>query len=108
MTLNSVCRRWAWGIIPAAGGKPDHSPHCRAGLCVGNAPFWPLDHRREAKKIKMVNRVRARVELLPTVEKLADVIRNHDWTALDVPKRRSSKGWNLPAGSGPWNWKPVW
>jgi enoyl-CoA hydratase/carnithine racemase len=54
----------------------------------------------EAKKIKMVNRVVPRSELLPTVEKLADVIRNYDWTALACAKKSVIEGLDLPLAQG--------
>ena len=54
----------------------------------------------EAKKIKMVNRVVPRKELLPTVEKLADVIRNYDWTALACAKQAVVEGLDLPLAQG--------
>jgi enoyl-CoA hydratase/carnithine racemase len=54
----------------------------------------------EAKKIKMVNRVVPRVELLPTVEKLADKIRSYDWAALTYAKQAIVEGLDLPLSQG--------
>jgi enoyl-CoA hydratase/carnithine racemase len=54
----------------------------------------------EAKKIKMVNRVVARTELLPTVEKLADTIRQYDRTALSNAKQAIVEGLDLPLPQG--------
>jgi hypothetical protein len=41
-----------------------------------------------------------RKELLPTVEKLADVIRNYDWTALACAKKSVIEGLDLPLAQG--------
>jgi enoyl-CoA hydratase/carnithine racemase len=48
----------------------------------------------------MVNRVVPRAELLPTVEKIADVIRSHDWAALTCAKQAIVEGLDLPLSQG--------
>jgi enoyl-CoA hydratase/carnithine racemase len=88
------------GIIPAAGGSQT------IPRIVGRAYAFDLlltgrwITAQEAGKIKMVNRVVPRSELLPTVEKLADRIRSSDWLAVTYAKQAITGGLDLSLTQG--------
>jgi len=88
------------GIIPAAGGSQTIPRIVGRGYALEMLLSGRWITAAEAKKIKMVNRVVPRAELLPTVEKLADVIRNYDWTALACAKQAVVEGLDLPLAQG--------
>jgi len=88
------------GIIPAAGGSQTIPRIVGRGYAMEMLLSGRWITAAEAKKIKMVNRVVPRSELLPTVEKLADVIRNYDWTALACAKKSVIEGLDLPLAQG--------
>ena len=48
----------------------------------------------------MINRVVPRTELLPVVEKLADMIRGYDKMALEFAKQAVVDGLDLPLAQG--------
>ena len=75
------------GIIPAAGGSQTIPRIVGRGYALEMLLSGRWITAEEAKKIKMVNRVVPRAELLPTVEMLADRIRSYDWTALNYAKQ---------------------
>ena len=88
------------GIIPAAGGSQTIPRIVGRGYALEMLLSGRWITADEAKKIKMVNRVVPRAELLPTVEKLADRIRSYDWTALTYAKRAVVEGLDLPLSKG--------
>jgi enoyl-CoA hydratase len=88
------------GIIPAAGGSQTIPRIVGRGYAMEMLLSGRWITAAEAKKIKMVNRVVPRSELLPTVEKIADKIRNYDWTALTSAKRAVVEGLDLPLQEG--------
>jgi enoyl-CoA hydratase len=88
------------GIIPAAGGSQTIPRLVRRGYALEMLLSGRWITAAEAKKIKMVNRVVPRAELLPAVEKIADVIRNHDRTALTCAKQAVVEGLDLPLSQG--------
>jgi enoyl-CoA hydratase/carnithine racemase len=88
------------GIIPAAGGSQTIPRVVGRGYAMEMLLSGRWITAAEAKKIKMVNRVVSRAELLPSVEKLADTIRNHDRTALTYAKQAIVDGLDLPLSQG--------
>jgi enoyl-CoA hydratase len=88
------------GIIPAAGGSQTIPRIVGRGYAMEMLLSGRWITAEEAKKIKMVNRVVPRAELLPTVEMLADKIRSYDWTALNYGKRAIVDGLDLPLSQG--------
>ena len=88
------------GIIPAAGGSQTIPRIVGRGYALEMLLSGRWITAAEAKKIKMVNRVVARTELLPTVEKLADTIRQYDRTALSNAKQAIVEGLDLPLPQG--------
>jgi enoyl-CoA hydratase/carnithine racemase len=88
------------GIIPAAGGSQTIPRIVGRGYAMEMLLSGRWITSAEAKKIKMVNRVVARAELLPTVEKLADTIRGYNLDALEYAKRAIVDGLDLPLPQG--------
>ena len=88
------------GIIPAAGGSQTIPRIVGRGYAMEMLLSGRWITAEEAKKIKMVNRVVPRAELLPTVEMLADKIRGYDWTALNYSKQAIVDGLDLPLSQG--------
>jgi enoyl-CoA hydratase/carnithine racemase len=88
------------GIIPAAGGSQTIPRVVGRGYAMEMLLSGRWITAAEAKKIKIVNRVVSRAELLPSVEKLADTIRNHDWAALSYAKQAIVDGLDLPLSQG--------
>ena len=88
------------GIIPAAGGSQTIPRIVGRGYALEMLLSGRWITAAEAKKIKMVNRVVARTELLPAVEKLADTIRQYDRTALSNAKQAIVEGLDLPLPQG--------
>ena len=88
------------GIIPAAGGSQTIPRIIGRGYALEMLLSGRWIIADVAKKIKMVNRVVPRSELLPTVEKIADKIRSYDWTALTYAKRAVVEGLDLPLQNG--------
>jgi len=88
------------GIIPAAGGSQTIPRIVGRGYALEMLLSGRWITAAEAKKIKMVNRVVPRAELLPTVEKLADTIRAHDWAASTYAKQAVDEGLDLPLAQG--------
>ena len=86
--------------VPAAGGSQTIPRIVGRGYALEMLLSGRWITAAEAKKIKMVNRVVARTELLPTVEKLADTIRQYDRTALSNAKQAIVEGLDLPLPQG--------
>lgn len=88
------------GIIPAAGGSQT------LPRMVGGAPALEilLSGRRikadEAHRIKLVNRVVTRAELLPTVENFADRLKGYDPLAVSYAKQAVTRGLDMTLEQG--------
>jgi len=83
------------GIIPAAGGSQTIPRIVGRGYAMEMLLSGRWISAAEAKKIKMINRVVPRTELLPVVEKLADMIRGYDKMALEFAKQAVVDGLDL-------------
>jgi enoyl-CoA hydratase/carnithine racemase len=88
------------GIIPAAGGSQTIPRVIGRGYALDMLLSGKWITADEAKKIKMVNHVVPRSELLPTIEKLADRIRSYDWVTLTYAKQAVVDGLDLPLSQG--------
>ena len=88
------------GIIPAAGGSQTIPRIVGRGYAMEMLLSGRWITAAEAKKIKMINRVVPRTELLPVVEKLADMIRGYDKMALEFAKQAVVDGLDLPLAQG--------
>jgi enoyl-CoA hydratase/carnithine racemase len=88
------------GIIPAAGGSQTIPRIVGRGYALEMLLSGRWITAAEAKKIKMVNRVVPRAELLPTVETIADRIRGYDRRALLYAKQAVVEGLDLPLAQG--------
>ena len=88
------------GIIPAAGGSQTIPRIVGRGYALEMLLSGRWITAAEAKKIKMINRVVTRAELLPTVEMLADRIRSYDWAATNYAKQAVVDGLDLPLPQG--------
>lgn len=88
------------GIIPAAGGSQTIPRVIGRGYALDMLLSGKWITAQEAHKMKMVNRVVPRTELLPTVEKLADKICSYDWTALAIAKQAVNEGLDLTLSQG--------
>jgi len=93
------------GIIPAAGGSQTIPRIVGRGYAMEMLLSGRWITSAEAKKIKMVNRVVARAELLPTVESWRIQSRGYNLDALEYAKRQSWTVWICRYRRG-WNWKP--
>ena len=88
------------GILPAAGGSQTiprviGRSHALDLLLTGR---WVKAD--EALRMKMVNRVVVREELLPTVEKMADRIKNFDPLVISYAKQAVTRGLDLSLDKG--------
>jgi len=88
------------GIIPAAGGSQTIPRIVGRGYAMEMLLSGRWISAAEAKKIKMINRVVPRTELLPVVEKLADMVRGYDKMALEFAKQAVVDGLDLPLAQG--------
>ncbi|MDD5287654.1 MAG: enoyl-CoA hydratase/isomerase family protein [Dehalococcoidales bacterium] len=88
------------GIIPAAGGSQTLPRVVGRGYALEMLLSGRWLKADEAKKIKLVNRVVPRSELLPTVEKLADRILSYDWLTLTYAKQAVVEGIDMPLSQG--------
>jgi enoyl-CoA hydratase/carnithine racemase len=88
------------GFLPAAGGSQTIPRIVGRGYALEMLLSGRWISAAEAKKIKMINRVVPRTELLPVVEKLADMIRGYDKMALEFAKQAVVDGLDLPLAQG--------
>ena len=88
------------GIIPAAGGSQTIPRVVGRGYALEMLLSGRWITADEAKKLKMVNRIVPRAELLPAVEKLADKICGYDWTSLTYAKQAIVEGLDLTLSQG--------
>ena len=88
------------GIIPAAGGSQTlpRTVGRAAALDMMMSGRWLT--AEEALKIKLVNRVVSRDELLSEVEKLADRIKSYDSQAVRFAKQAVTRGLDLTLDEG--------
>jgi enoyl-CoA hydratase len=88
------------GIIPAAGGSQT-LPRTVGGagaLEILLSGRWVT--AEEAYRLKLVNRVVSRAELLPEAERLARIIRNHSPLAVSYAKQAVTRGLDLSLEQG--------
>ena len=88
------------GIIPAAGGSQT------IPRVIGRAPALDMlltsrwVKADEALRLKLVNRVVARDDLLPTVEKLAHKIMSYNPMVINCVKQAVTRGLDLSLAQG--------
>ncbi|MDP2919585.1 MAG: enoyl-CoA hydratase/isomerase family protein [Dehalococcoidia bacterium] len=88
------------GIIPAAGGSqtlPRVINRSRATEMLLSGRWVKAD---EALRMKLVNRVVPRAELLTAVENIADRIKNHDPVVVSYAKQAITRGLDMPLPQG--------
>lgn len=88
------------GIIPAAGGSQTIPRVIGRGPALEMLLSGRWVRADEALKLKLVNRVVPRAELLPTVERIADRIREYDPVVLGYAKQAVTRGLDLPLPQG--------
>jgi enoyl-CoA hydratase/carnithine racemase len=88
------------GIIPAAGGSQTLPRTIGRGHALEMLLSGRWVKAEEACRLKLVNRVVPRQELLPEVEKLADKIRTYSPAALSYTKQAVSQGLDLSLEEG--------
>lgn len=88
------------GIIPAAGGSQTlpRTIGRSAALEMLLSGRWLT--AAEAYKLKLVNRVVPRADLLPEAEKLADKIKSYNKTAVSCIKQAVTRGLDLTLAEG--------
>jgi len=88
------------GIIPAAGGSQTlpRTIGRAAALDVLLSGRWLT--AEEARRLKLVNRVMPRADLLPEAEKLAKKIKSHPLTAVRYVKQAVMRGLDLTLAEG--------
>jgi len=88
------------GIIPAAGGSQTLPRVIGRGHALEMLLSGRWVKAEEAYRLKLVNRVVPREELLPTVEKLADKIKSYSPQALSCAKQAITQGLDLRLEQG--------
>ena len=88
------------GIIPAAGGSQTIPRIVGRGYALEMLLSGRWITAAEAKKIKMINQIVPRAELLPAVEKLADRLAGYNPDVLKSIKRAVVDGLDLPLAQG--------
>lgn len=88
------------GIIPAAGGSqtlPRIIGRAQALEMLLSGRWVKAD---EAYRLKLVNKIVPRTELIPTAEKIADKIKAHNPTAVSYAKQAITRGLDLSLEQG--------
>ncbi len=88
------------GIIPAAGGSQTLPRVIGRGYALEILLSGRWVKAEEAYRLKLVNRVVPREELLPAVEKLANKIKAHSPVALGCAKQAITRGLDLSLKQG--------
>ncbi|MBN1643213.1 MAG: enoyl-CoA hydratase/isomerase family protein [Dehalococcoidales bacterium] len=88
------------GIIPAAGGSQTIPRVIGRGYSLEMLFSGRWIKADEAERIKMVNHVVSRAELMPTVEKIADRIKNYDGRAISYAKQAIAEGLDMTLPQG--------
>ncbi len=88
------------GIIPAAGGSQTLPRLIGRGYALEMLLSGRWVRAEEACRLKLVNRVVPREELMPTVEKLANKIKAHSPVALSYAKQAINRGLDLSLEQG--------
>ncbi len=88
------------GIIPAAGGSQTIPRVIGRGHALDLLLTGRWIKADEALRMKMVNKVVAREDLLPAVEKLADKIKKYDPLAVSYAKQAVTRGLDLSLDKG--------
>jgi enoyl-CoA hydratase/carnithine racemase len=88
------------GIIPAAGGSQTlpRTVGRAAALEMLMSGRWLK--AEEAYRIRLVNRVVARADLLPEAEKIADIIKSFDQRSVRCAKQAVTRGLDLTLAGG--------
>jgi enoyl-CoA hydratase/carnithine racemase len=88
------------GIIPAAGGSQTLPRVVNRGYALEMLLSGRWVKADEACRMKLVNRVVPRTELLPVVEKMADKIMDYDPIVVSYAKQAVTRGLDLPLSQG--------
>ena len=88
------------GIIPAAGGSQTLPRVVDRGQALEMLLSGRWVKAPEALRMKLVNRVVPRAELLPETEKLADRIAHHDPVVVSYAKQAVTRGLDLTLAQG--------
>ncbi len=88
------------GIIPAAGGSQTLSRTIGSGAALEILMSGRWIDAQEALKLKLVNRVLPRPDLLPIAEKLARKIKSYPQSAVRAVKQAVWRGLDLPLNEG--------
>jgi enoyl-CoA hydratase/carnithine racemase len=88
------------GIIPAAGGSQTLPRTVGRAVALDMLMSGRWLTADEALKIKLVNRVVSRDNLLPEAEKLADRIKSYDGRAVRLVKQAVTRGLDLTLDEG--------
>ncbi|MFC2020533.1 enoyl-CoA hydratase/isomerase family protein [Chloroflexota bacterium] len=88
------------GIIPAAGGSQTLPRVVGRALALDMLLSGRWIKAEEALRLKLVNQVVARGDLLPTVEKLANKIKDYDPVAVNYAKQAITRGLDLSLERG--------
>ena len=88
------------GIIPAAGGSQTLPRVIGRGYALEMLLSGRWVRAEEACRLKLVNRVVPREELMPTVEKLASRIKAHSPVAVSYAKQAINRGLDLSLEQG--------
>jgi len=88
------------GIIPAAGGSQTlpRTIGGAAALEILLSGRWV--RAEEAYRLKLVNRVVSRAELLPEAERLAGIIKSYNPLAVSCAKQAVTRGLDMSLGEG--------
>jgi len=88
------------GIIPAAGGSQTLPRTIGSAASLDMLLSGQWINAREAYKLKLINRVVSRTELMPEAENLAENIKSHDPLALSFAKQAVTRGLDLGLADG--------
>ena len=88
------------GIIPAAGGSQTlpRVVGCAQAMEILLTGRWV--NAEEAHRLKLVNQMVSRESLLPTAERLADIIKAHSPAAVSYAKQAITRGLDLSLEQG--------
>jgi len=88
------------GIIPAAGGSQTLPRVIGRGYALGMLFSGQWVKAAEARRLKLVNQVVRRSELLPTAEKLANRIKSYNPLTMRYAKQAVNRGLDLSLEQG--------
>lgn len=88
------------GIIPAAGGSQTLPRVVGRGYALDMLLSGKRISAAEARKIRLVNHIVPRAELMPAVEKIADKISAYDWIVVSYAKEAVIDGLDMSLTEG--------